>query len=154
MKKKTFEFGKTSRERLSTCHPDIQLIMTESLKVSLIDFGMAEGHRPVARQQKLYAQGRTEAGPIITYIDGINKKGKHNLQPSMAGDIYAWIGKASWDERYLCYLAGVIQAITERLYKEGKINHKIRWGGNWDGDGIIITDQSFVDLPHHELIKV
>ena len=36
--------------------------------------------------------------------------------------------------------------------REGKITHKLRWGGNWNGDGLIVEGQSLVDLPHFELI--
>ena len=38
------------------------------------------------------------------------------------------------------------------LKEEGIISHDIRWGFNWDRDGIIISDQNFQDGPHFELI--
>lgn len=142
----SYAFGKTSTERLDTCHHELKLIMKESLIVSVVDFGIAEGHRPTERQQLFFKQG-------LSKIDGINVKGKHNYKPSRAVDVYAYVnGKASWAEKDLCYLAGVITATAERLRREGKIQSKIRWGGNWDSDGVIITDQSFIDLPHYELV--
>lgn len=148
-----FVFGKTSEERLRTMHRDLQLVFRESLKASEVDFGIAEGHRPVKRQQELYAQGRTVPGRIVTHVDGINKKSKHNKLPSDAGDVYAWVnGKAIWSERYLTYLGGVITTTAKRLYAEGKISRPIRWGGNWDRDGNILDDQRFDDAPHYERI--
>lgn len=141
-----FVFGKTSEARLQTMENDLQKVYRLALKRSRVDFGIAEGHRSVERQQKLYAQGRTEPGVIVTHVDGINKTSKHNVIPSKAGDIYAWVnGRASWDAKHLCYLAGVIQAAADEL------GVPIRWGGNWDSDGEIISDQNFIDLPHHEL---
>lgn len=148
----SYALGKNSIQRLNSCHPDIQAVVKEAIRHTQVDFGVAEGHRPVARQQKLYAQGRTAPGKIVTYVDGKERVGKHNLQPSMAIDLYAWVGgKALWDERYLTYLAGVLTATAERLYQAGAIKHRWHWGGNWDRDGVIVDDQKFIDYPHHEL---
>jgi len=44
-------------------------------------------------------------------------------------------------------------ATAERLYNEGKITHKLRWGGDWDSDKVF-DDQNFDDLPHFELVSV
>jgi peptidoglycan LD-endopeptidase CwlK len=142
-----YYFSNTSKKRLTTCHIDLQTIMYEAIKITNIDFGIAEGHRSIVLQQKYYKQGKSK-------IDGINKMGKHNYNPSLAVDIYAYVnGKAIWDKEHLSYLSGIIHAVTELLYKEGKITHKIRWGGNWDMDGTILLDQSFDDRPHYELIN-
>jgi peptidoglycan L-alanyl-D-glutamate endopeptidase CwlK len=143
----SFKFSKTSRERLQTCHPDLILIMNEALRASMIDFGIAEGHRSVEKQQQYYKEGKTT-------IDGVNKKGKHNYMPSLAVDVYAYVdGRASWTERDLNYLAGLFDGIAHELRKDELITHGIRWGGNWDMDGVILDDQEFDDLPHIELIK-
>jgi peptidoglycan L-alanyl-D-glutamate endopeptidase CwlK len=153
-KEMSYKFSKTSRKRLQTCHPDLILIMNEALRASEIDFGIAEGHRPVERQKELYAKGRTQPGKIVTHIDGINDKGKHNYCPSLAVDVYAWVnGKVSWESKDLNYLAGLFMGIAYELRKDELITHDIRWGGNWDMDGVILDDQSFDDLPHIEIIK-
>lgn len=64
----SFTFGKRSREKLSQCHPDLQLIAEESLKLSSIDFGISEGHRSVEKQQEYFRTGKSK-------VDGIKKKG-------------------------------------------------------------------------------
>jgi peptidoglycan L-alanyl-D-glutamate endopeptidase CwlK len=122
--------------------------MNVAITVCPIDFGIAEGHRSVELQNKYFKEGKSK-------IDGINRKGKHNYEPSMAADIYLFInGKASWDKEGLSYVMGHINAVAELLYQQGQISHKLRWGGNWDMDGEILLDQSFDDRPHIELIKV
>ena len=141
-----YQFSQTSEERLNTCHRDIQLIMRTAIKISKVDFGIAEGHRSVEKQQQYYREGKSQ-------IDGINEKGKHNYEPSLAVDVYAWVnGKANWDEKNLSYLGGIFEAVAWQLKQEKKIEHEIRWGGNWDMDGVIMDDQSFDDLPHIEII--
>ena len=141
-----FKFGKTSKKRLATCHIDIQLIMNEAIKITNVDFGIAEGERSVEKQQQYFKEGKSK-------IDGIKKKGKHNYTPSLAVDIYPYFNNgAKWDNEHLSYLSGIIHAVSEILLKNGKITHKVRWGGNWDMDGVILIDQSFDDRPHFELV--
>ena len=124
-----------------------------SINNSKIDFGITEGHRSISRQLELFNEGKSR-------IDGINKKGMHNHKPSLAADIYAYHPdrgtrrEIAYDIAHLSYIAGVIDATANDLYEEGAITHKIRWGGNWNSNGIIDLDQSFDDYPHFELRKV
>ncbi len=102
-----YKFGKTSSHRLSNCHKDIILVLNEAIKLTDIDFGVSCGYRSIDEQQELYKQGRNKAGVIVTYVDGVKIKSKHNNLPSLAVDIYAYVdGKATWDEKYLYYLVG------------------------------------------------
>ena len=148
-----YKFGEKSLEKLNTCHEDLQKILLLAISVSNVDFGISEGHRPVERQNQLFREGKSK-------IDGINKKGKHNYKPSGAADFYIYHPdiemrrKMAYDKNHLSYVAGVIQASAEMLYNEGIIKHKIRWGGNWDSDGVIAFDQSFLDMPHVEIVEI
>ena len=142
-----YRFGKNSIKRLLSCHPDLQTIMFKAISISRVDFGIAEGHRPITIQQKYFAEGKSK-------IDGITRKGKHNYLPSLAVDIFPFVdGCANYDNEHLSYLAGLIHAVSEMLFEQGKIYHHLRWGGNWDMDGKILLDQSFDDRPHFELIN-
>lgn len=147
-----YSFGKRSRSRLDTCHPDMILIMEEVIKI--YDFSVLEGLRTLEQQQEYYETGRSK-------LDGINKKSKHqddgsgksraiDIMPFKKGS-NAFSGKEK-DNRRFYYLAGLVKGTAERLLEEGKISHKIRWGGDWDSDDIY-SDQNFDDLPHFELIK-
>lgn len=149
-----FKFGKRSLEKLETCHKDLQKIAKLSINRSMIDFGISEGHRSVARQKELF-----NSVPPRTKIDGVKNKSKHNERPSMAFDIYAYHPdletrrKIDFDKIHLSYLGGVIVSCAKELYLRGEITHKVRWGANWNSDGIIDYDQNFDDYPHFELIK-
>lgn len=145
-----FSFGNKSDKKLNTCHADLQLIMRTAIALSRMDFGIAEGKRSDATQAKYFAEGKSKC-------DGVTSKSKHQVtrsQPkAMATDVFPYVnGKADYSMETLSYLAGHIVAVSEMLYSFGRISHVVRWGGNWDGDGEILTDQEFDDRPHFELI--
>jgi len=148
-----YHYSNNSKAELATCHDDLQIVFNEVIKVTNVDLIIVNGNRSIQEQQDMYAQGRTKPGAIITNVDGVNDIGKHNELPAKAVDICCYVnGKASWEIKHLCYLGGVVMSTANRLYEEGKIKHRIRWGGNWDGDGEIISDQNLVDGPHYEII--
>ena len=142
----SYLFGKRSREALASCHADLRLIAESALERTQVDFAVVEGHRSLERQRLLYEAGKSK-------IDDISRKGKYNFSPSLAFDICVIVqGKASWRECYLAYLGGVITATAADLLARDLVKRSLQWGGNLDGDGVIITDQGFIDLPHFELI--
>jgi peptidoglycan L-alanyl-D-glutamate endopeptidase CwlK len=137
------KFGRRSKERLGTCCKQLQEVCAKALSYSVFDFSIIEGHRTVERQKELYDEGRSQ-------IDGTKKKGKHNYKPSLAVDILPYPstinGVNVWnDKQRFCVLAGLIYAAASEL------GYKIRWGGDWDGDGNN-ADSTFHDLPHFEII--
>lgn len=143
-----YEFGETSKQKLATCHQDLQMIMGLAIMVSKVDFGIAEGYRSLEKQMQYFREGKSK-------IDGVKVKGKHNSMPSLAVDIYPFVnGKALWEDEHLSYLAGVIESVAQTLLRDGDIHHRIRWGGNWDMDGELLIDQSFDDRPHFELVNI
>jgi peptidoglycan L-alanyl-D-glutamate endopeptidase CwlK len=147
-----YKFGKTSNERLKDVHIELVKVLQEAVKVSDIDFAITEGHRSITRQKQLFDEGKSK-------IDGVTRKGKHNYFPSLAVDIAVYHPdletrkKLLYDKASLSFIAGIIQSTAVKLYEAGIISHLVRWGGNWDKDGVIIQDQSFIDLPHFELYK-
>lgn len=134
------KFGAESIKQLSTCHPDLQIIMEETIKY--IDFSVLEGHRGQAAQEAAFAAGNTK----LHWPNG-----KHNQSPSMAVDIAPY--PLDWnDTQRFVYFAGYIMAIAKMLLVQGKINHTVRWGGDWDSD-TQLKDESFRDLGHFELVS-
>lgn len=88
------------------------------------------GYRSSEEQNKLYAQGRTTPGEIVTYKRG--GESQHNFRNAV--DLVPILnGRPSWSESFDWSLIG-------RLASQVGLN----WGGNWN---------NFVDRPHVELPK-
>ena len=52
-----------------------------------------------------------------------------------------------WEDiKRFTYLAGIVVGIAHSM------DIPIRWGGNWDRDNEILSDQKFDDCPHFELV--
>lgn len=132
-----YSFSDRSSRKLSTCHKDLQKIASLAIMISEVDFGISEGHRPVSRQLELYSKGRTKPGDIVTYVDGIKKKSKHNFEPSLAFDVFAWIdGRVSWEPDYYRKISEAMKDAADTF------DLPLTWGGDWE---------SFKDYPHFEL---
>ena len=139
------KFGKTSERNLLLVDNKLKEVMYEAIADCPVDFGVSYGHRTTTAQQQLYAQGRTQPGKIVTNIDGVHKLSKHNYNPSKAVDIVIADKTKAYDEATLAFVAGWIMATAKRL------NIDITWGGNWDNDYTILTDQKLIDMPHFEI---
>jgi peptidoglycan L-alanyl-D-glutamate endopeptidase CwlK len=88
-------------------------------------------YRSVEEQQKLYAQGRTIPGKVVTKIDGAKVKGMHNYSPSHAIDVAVMVNsEVAWDEP-------LYHPLVELAARHGLVS-----GGSWP---------YFKDWPHIEL---
>ena len=133
-------FGRRSQDRLDTCHRDWHIIL--NYVVRFIDCTILEGQRGQVLQDLYFKNGTSK----VKFPDG-----SHNTTPSEGVDVGPW--PEVYDDKEKCYyLAGVIKMAAEMLYEQGKITHKIRWGGDWDMDNDL-KDQSFFDLVHFELVR-
>lgn len=140
-------FSSTSLSRLNQAHPDLQVIAHEAIK--LIDFTVVTTHRSVSEQQRLYAQGRTQPGPIVTKVDGVRRKSKHNYNPARAMDLCPWkpgVGLDWNDRESFSVMGGILLGIA---HEKGI---RVRWGGNWDADEYFRERGDNWDLPHLELL--
>jgi len=151
--KAMYKFGKRSKQRLDTCHPDMIKIMEEVIKI--YDFSVLEGLRTAEKQMEYFETGRSK-------LDGVNKLSKHqdhgdglsyaiDIMPYKKGS-NAFSGKQKDIARFY-YLGGLVKMAAFRLLEEGKITHTIRWGADWNSNDLF-DDQNFDDLPHFELKKV
>lgn len=133
----TFQFSKLSEEALSTVVEPLQEVIRKVLSLGIMDFTVVCGARSKSEQDRLFTLGKTK----LKWPDS-----KHNGTKSKAVDIAPYINnKLSWGTNDCCFLAGLVLATGKSLGVD------IRWGGNWDSDGEIITDQTFQDLVHFEL---
>lgn len=131
-------FGDRSRAQLLTLDPTLRAILEEAIKH--YDFIVLEGHRGEEAQNRAFREGRSK----LPW-----PKGNHNKSPSTAADIAPY--PIDWDSKHaakkFAFLAGLVTGIAASK------GVRIRWGGDWDGDGQM-ADQSFHDLPHVELVEV
>jgi peptidoglycan L-alanyl-D-glutamate endopeptidase CwlK len=91
-----------------------------------LDFRATSGFRGKAEQDKLYAQGRTTPGPIVT--NAVFGSSYHNF--GLAADLTRFFGKrADWTDKNYAMLGAYAK------------NHGLKWGGDF---------KSIKDLPHIE----
>ena len=127
-----YKFGSRSRKNLDQCHPKLQEIAEEAIK--LVDFSVICGHRSEAEQNAAYESGNSK----LRW-----PQSKHNKKPSRAMDIIPY--PVDWhDIKRFAHMVGIIKGIA---HSKGI---KIRSGADWDMDGDI-TDHKFMDWPHIEL---
>jgi peptidoglycan L-alanyl-D-glutamate endopeptidase CwlK len=133
-------YSQKSEDRLNTASWDLQRLFREVVKH--YDNTILEGHRGEYSQNKLFKQGKTK----VQWPDG-----KHNYYPSKAVDVAPYPipenwGADHWKDLVKFYeFAAVVKAIASQM------GIRIRWGGDWDGDGDY-KDQTFDDLVHFELL--
>ena len=136
-----FKFSKSSLEHLQTTDIQIQLVIRSTLQLGIMDFAVTCGLRSKAEQNRLF---NLPSKP--TKLRWPNSKHNSVDGISRAVDIVPFInGKSSYRVEDCCFLAGLVLATAKCL------GVKMRWGGNWDRDGEILTDQTFDDLLHFEL---
>lgn len=138
------QFSSISSQRLATCDTRLQAVMEEVIK--FYDISILCGHRGKQEQDKAVAEGRSKVSWPYS---------KHNRFPSHAVDIAPYSRQQhgvptinnQWDANQFIFMAGIVFSVADRL------NIPLRWGGNWDRDEIVLTDQDFNDLPHFELVE-
>jgi peptidoglycan L-alanyl-D-glutamate endopeptidase CwlK len=127
------KFGKTSLKLMETL--DQKLVDVLTLAIRYYDFKVISTHRTMHEQNELYRKGFSKK----KFPDS-----KHNKYPSKAVDIAPYPLDWADDERFY-FMSGVIEVAAQ------VVGVKLRWGGDWDGDGDL-HDQTFMDLGHYELI--
>ena len=125
-------FGKRSKERLSTCDKDLQMVFNEVIKY--VDCTVTCGHRGKEDQNKAVEEGRSK----VKF-----PKGRHNSSPSRAVDVYRWPVDFKDLERQTLF-AGFVLGVANQM------GIKLIWGNDWDGDWET-KDTGLNDYPHFEL---
>ena len=132
-----FKFSRNSEKKLQYLHPNLQKFFRELIKISPYDFSITQGVRTAVEQNKLYQQGRTVPGKIVTNCDGYKIKSNHQTKSDglgHAGDIAVLINnKITWEEKYYKEVAMSARILMQK--------YNVEWGGDW---------KSFKDLPHFE----
>lgn len=136
-----FRFSEKSLAALNSCHPDLITLFKEVVKFR--DCKILEGYRGKELQDEAYERGASK----LKYPNG-----KHNGIPSMAVDVtpFLRVDPINLNDipRHI-YFGGFVMGIADTLFDEGKITHRVRWGGDWDGD---LNPKDGWDYVHFELI--
>jgi len=132
-------YSKKSLEKLNSCHPDLITIFNTMIKH--FDCTILEGHRGKEAQEKAFNEGKTK----LHY-----PYGKHNAMPSMAVDATPYPVDLDDKDAHI-YFGAFVMALASFLYEKGEISHKLRWGGDWNGDK---NPKDGWDFVHFELVKV
>ena len=140
-----FAFSERSLNNLKGVHPKLVEIVHRALELSPCDFTVLEGVRSQARQDELWAQGRTKPGAVVTWVQ---TSGTHGIQADGYGhavDLAPY--PIDWNDfnRFDQVANAMLAAATE-------FGVKIRWGGNWDMDDTI-HERGESDSPHFELFN-
>lgn len=133
-----FKLSEKSLNKLEGVHEDLTKVVKQAIKVSTVDFCVVEGLRSVDRQKKLYAQGRTAPGKIVTWTMLSRHLSGH------AVDLGAIVnGVLSYDEKWYTQIANAM------LGSAASLNVPLKWGGTFrDKNG-----KPTPDLMHFELSK-
>ena len=131
------EFSERSLKRLCGVHPDLQTVMNYVVKD--FDITVISGIRTEEEQKALYAKGRTKPGNIVTYMDGVERRSKH--QTGNAIDVAPWPLDWKSIDRFK-EMGWYIKGVARMLKEYGAIDSDIKWGGDW---------RKFSDYPHFEL---
>lgn len=99
----SFQFSRKSLNKMGGIHPDLKRLCMEVIAHSPIDFGIISGIRTDLEQAKLWAQGRTLPGKIVTWV----QKSKHQIQPDGYGHAID----------FACYMDGVITWSNKYYYE-------------------------------------
>lgn len=78
-----FKLTKSSLKILSTVRPELQRVILRAVELSPVPFAIVSGIRTIEEQKRLYAQGRTAPGPIVTWTMKSNHMGGHAIDFSL-----------------------------------------------------------------------
>ena len=138
-------FSKKSKALLEQCHPDLQKVMNEAIKI--IDFTVLESTIRTKEQQAEYVKtGKSKT---------MNSKHLKRYCKDFGGDcsfaLDACPYPIDWNDRErFCLMAGIVLGIA-KVYKDlGIIKSDIVWGGDFNMNNVT-KDEKFSDCPHFEV---
>ena len=156
-----FRFSQHSLNQLKTVYPPLQQILIRTLVRH--DFRLDEAERSTYDQQAAFDSGHSKlAPPDGKHLARVDPTGQYpQTKWAFAVDICPYInGKRLATDRanfgpeqkaqfafFLCTLRSVAE------YDLRDTGWSIRLGINWDGDEEILTDQTFDDWFHVEIVR-
>ena len=143
-------YSQKSKERLSTCHSDLQKVFSRVIEV--FDHTIECGFRGKEEQDEAVAGGFSKTPWPSS---------KHNKQPSEAVDAMPWPytyadleGKNGEAEKVRALIRcgmfiGYVLAVADDMFAQGEIETRLTTGVDWDND-FNIQEERFLDMPHFQ----
>jgi len=137
-----YSLGSKSLEKLRGVEPRLISVVLRAIVLTKQDFSVTCGVRTREEQRKLYAQGRTKPGQVVTWT--LNSR--HFVDADGFGravDLAPY--PLDWNT------PSKFDAIAKAMFQAAKdLGVKIRWGADWDQDGKP-RERGESDSPHFEL---
>jgi len=137
-----YSLGSKSLEKLRGVEPRLISVVLRAIVLTKQDFSVTCGVRTREEQRKLYAQGRTKPGQVVTWT--LNSR--HFVDADGFGravDLAPYPLDWNTPSRF--------DAIAKAMFQAAKdLGVKIRWGADWDQDGKP-RERGESDSPHFEL---
>jgi peptidoglycan L-alanyl-D-glutamate endopeptidase CwlK len=135
--------SKRSLNNLNGVHPNLVTVVKRAIEITKQDFMVIEGVRTQARQDELWAQGRTKPGPVVTWVKDVSSHGIHADGYGHAVDVVPY--PVDWND------LKKFDAIADAMFTSAsELGVKLRWGADWDMDGNP-RERGESDSPHFEL---
>jgi peptidoglycan L-alanyl-D-glutamate endopeptidase CwlK len=133
-------FSQTSKNRLSTCHFELQLLF--NYVIQFYDCTVICGFRTKADQEAAFNAG----------LSKVHYPGTHSTKPSVAVDVapYEKTG-IDWGKLQSAQFAGFVVGCAAMLFRMQIMKHHVRSGADWDMDNDV-DDTTFWDACHFELV--
>lgn len=132
--------------RLAGVHPDLVNCVKLAMGLCKVPFVVGIGVRTAEEQAKLYAQGRTAPGKVVTWVRVSN----HQVKADGFGhavDLWALdgLGHIDWNH------TAPYDSIKDAMFAAGrKLNVRLRWGADWNMNNVP-REHGESDEDHFEL---
>lgn len=150
-----FKLSELSLKRLEGVHPDLVAVVKRAIELSDVDFAVLEGVRTADQAYINWGKGRTVAQlrakgvptkyaqphlPKVTWLsEPLNSKHIKGNAVDLAPLPIDWNNFKRFDQ-----VAKAMKLASEEL------GVKVKWGADWDGDGIY-REKGETDSPHFEI---
>ncbi len=143
-------FDDASEKRLAKCDARLAGVLREAADHTRFAWRIVQTDRTVEQQRAYFAAGRSKVNPdAYSDLATLYRKAKHITGPGMpfsrAVDVCI-VGGDPYNLKALQELADVIKTVAEARGVD------VRWGGDFDRDGVAYEKGTFIDAPHFELM--
>jgi len=125
---------------INQLHPDLQTVLNDVIQDYDITM-LASTIRTIQEQKAFFDSGASKTMDSLHLPRPFPEFGDDKLYVCAFDCTPYPVNFDNINEHF--YMAGIIMAAVEKLFKAGKIAHKVRWGGRWT---------SLKDYVHFELI--